>query len=66
MDIADIGNEVTEQLTSVALARIRANANVVKYPPKGTCYNCDNLVENKPFCDPECRDDFEQSLRRGG
>lgn len=25
----------------------------------GYCYNCDDPVKDQPFCDADCRDDYE-------
>jgi hypothetical protein len=66
MDIADIGSETTELITSAAIAAIQRKAQERSFPPTGKCYCCEAPVENKPFCDAECRQDYEDTQRRIG
>ncbi len=58
-DVIDHGNERAEQFLAHALGQALSKA--AKLPPKGRCYNCDaNLCGDAKFCDPDCRDDFQQ------
>lgn len=34
-----------------------------KLPNKGYCPNCLTPLKNKPFCDPDCEEDFNKRNR---
>jgi len=58
-DVIDDGCERAEQFLAHAIGT--AIRNVKSLEPKGRCYNCDApLGQSAKFCDPDCRDDFQQ------
>lgn len=59
MDIADKANDTMQMNLEVALTHRKQG----DLQPMGRCYNCDELIENGAFCDPDCRDDYEKRER---
>lgn len=57
VDILDVASEYEEKQREMALARALANAT--KLTITGRCYNCEEEVGQKLFCDVDCREDFE-------
>lgn len=64
MDFADIGSETTENATAAAIAAVQQKAHVKLFPLIGRCYACEAPIKDRPFCDAECRDDYEATKLR--
>lgn len=63
MDIFDEATIREEFHRDVSLRNARAQQDRLK--PTGKCHWCDEPVDTaRPFCDVDCRDDYEQDLKR--
>jgi hypothetical protein len=60
-DVADIAGENDEY----NLIEARVTSRKPTGPaPTGRCHYCDEIVaDDHPFCDPECRDEFDREQR---
>jgi len=63
MDEADKGNETAELTLQSYINKIRKRANTTLLVT-GFCYNCEEEIRNRLFCDAECRDDYEKRENR--
>lgn len=62
-DIADLASEREQIDTARAIAAARARAPSEPVPC-GRCYNCEaDVIEGAPFCDADCRDDYQARRR---
>lgn len=60
-DIIDQANDLIEREMQ---ARLASRRNTM-LPPTGECYNCaEPVIENRRFCDAECRDEYDRRARR--
>ena len=61
MDVADIASENDEfNLLEAKVSSRKPNTPT----PTGRCHYCDEIVaEHQPFCDAECRDEYDRELR---
>lgn len=63
MDIFDEATRREEFHREVSLRNARAQQN--RLEPTGRCHWCDEPVDTpRSFCDVDCRDDYEQDLKR--
>jgi hypothetical protein len=59
MDEADKGNETADKTLQTYINRIRKRAET-SLIPTGFCFNCEEVIRGRLFCDTECRDDYEK------
>jgi len=59
-DIADNANRISDLYLKTSLQ----NAQAKPQPFSGFCLSCDEPVVERRYCNRECRDDHERSLRR--
>jgi len=63
MNEADEAHKITELNMAISLS----NLSTEKLETTGQCHNCfEHLYEQVPFCDADCRDDYEQRKRFKG
>lgn len=59
-DIADNANKISDIYLKSALQNISQKPQ----PFSGFCLSCDEPVVERRYCDKDCRDDHEKSLKR--
>ncbi|AUN95420.1 hypothetical protein C0099_11065 [Pseudazoarcus pumilus] len=65
-DVSDRATEREELDRELALRAARAARDVPPLPC-GTCHNCgERLPPGLPFCDADCRDDWQLRRRQSG
>lgn len=60
LDFADQAQSLTEQHISNSISKRKT----LTLPYSGKCLACGDPVEERRFCDSDCREDHEASLRR--
>lgn len=64
-DILDYAAELAQREVEARLEAHRDRAKESKIEPKGSCYNCDEpLDQGHLFCDSDCRDDYQHIQER--
>lgn len=58
-DIIDKANDRSEEILEEALQKRKAEGPKIT----GRCHFCGAPVDNKRFCDAECRDEWEHELK---
>lgn len=60
-DIGDKASALSEQLLTASLR----NINTTTVPFSGLCLSCEEPIgKDRRYCDRNCRDDHERSLRK--
>ena len=67
MDDIDFGSELAEKHNELSLQRVRSEAAKGGLVFKGQCYNplCEEPLEDRNFCNAQCRDEYDYYLKRG-
>lgn len=60
MDDADHAQDMSEIFLQNALKRMDFSA----LPFSGKCMQCNEILDQRRFCDQQCREDYEGALRR--
>ena len=59
VDFADAAQEITEN----HLAQSIAKRTVLSIPFSGRCLSCEEPVEERRYCDSDCRQDHEKKIQ---
>lgn len=67
MDEIDLGSELAELQTELSIERVRRQAAKGGLVFKGQCYNpsCEEPLKDRNFCNAQCRDEYDQFIKRG-
>lgn len=61
-DIDENSCQLQEDVVQTGIARIR---EAPRLKPCGRCYNCNEpIAKGLPFCDADCRDDYEWRTKK--
>lgn len=59
MDAADLAQKEIDLRLAQNISKVKSDV----IPTTGHCHFCNEVVSDSPFCDSDCRDDFEQERK---
>lgn len=67
MDEIDFGSELAAKHNEASIEAVRREAAKGGLRFKGECYNplCEEPLTDRNFCGAQCRDEYDQFLKRG-
>lgn len=62
-DVVDAANKIVQLEIDVLIKNRRNQLEKETLTLKGSCYNCEEPLQGKLFCDVDCREDYDKRKR---